>query len=393
MKKRFTCLILLAVTAAVLSGCWSRKEMSELAIVLGAGIDRAPGNQVMLTLQLALPKGFKPGAGAGGEQPATWVVSETGRTVYDAQRKLAARLSRHIYWDHNAILVYGEDAARQGIRRYTNFFSRSTQTRETMWTMVARGKAKDILETVSVLENSSAMAAGCLARAGTGYAVKFINFKIMLATKGSNPVASRVEVVASGVTPAPDKEKPVRTKGVALTGTAVFREDKLAGWLDETETKGMLWLRDELEQDVVVLPSPSGPEKYSSIDIIQSHTKVEPQYDGKSVRFNVKIVTEGALREQQSTENITEPEVWNDLENKLAGAIEHQARLALNKARGEYGVDIFNFGTAFHRKYPREWAELQDRWDEVFTGAQVDFTVEAHLRHSGLVGRRTSLRE
>lgn len=35
MKIRFICLVLLAVTAAFLGGCWDRKEMSELAIVLG----------------------------------------------------------------------------------------------------------------------------------------------------------------------------------------------------------------------------------------------------------------------------------------------------------------------------------------------------------------------
>lgn len=368
MKIRFICLLLLAFTAALLSGCWDRKEMNTLAIVLGAGIDHTPGNQVMLTLQLARP-GYTLGAANGGEEPGIWVVSETGRTVYEAQGKLANRLSRRIYWSHNVILVFGEDAARQGIRRYTSFFSRSMQDRETTWVMVAPGQARDILETSSVLEDSSAQAAAYLERAGTCYGIRFLDLKVMLAAKGDNPVAPRVEVVASGVTPVLDEEEPVRTKSAALTGTAVFRDDKLVGWLDETETRGLLWLRGELEQGVVVVPSPDNPGKYSSVEIIGMHMKVKPQYDGNTVRCNVKIVTEGELREQQSTEvDITQPEIHAELENKMAGVIANEARLALNKAQEEYGVDIFNFGTAFHRKYPREWAELQDRWNEVFTG-------------------------
>lgn len=82
-----------------------------------------------------------------------------------------------------------------------------------------------------------------------------------------------------------------------------------------------------------------------------------------------------------------------DIEMGIAGEIENKARLALSKAQREYGVDIFDFAGTFRRKYPREWKELKDRWDEVFAGAEVEFAVEAHIRRSGLQGRRTSLRE
>ena len=394
MKKLLACLFLLVIMTVVISGCWSRKEMSELAIVLGAGVDRAPDDQVRLTLQLAKPGAFTAGGeGGGGKETPTWVVSETGKTVLDAQRKLAGRISRHIYWAHDVILVFGEEAARHGVLRYTNYFYRTPQSRETMWIMVAKGEAKDILETHSQLEKSSAQDIGYLARAKTGYSVNFKNFIVMLSTRGANPIASRVDIVERGITQGPEQEKPTIHKGAALTGTAVFRKDKLVGWLDESETRGLLWLRGEVLKGVITTPSLAEPDKEISMDVIRGSTEVQPQYDGESVWFNVKIVVEGDLLEQQSGEEILDREVREALEKEIAREIEEKTRLALEKAQREYGVDIFDFGEAFHRKYPKDWLELKDRWDEVFAGAGVDFTVEAHIRYSGLQSRRTALEE
>lgn len=397
MRKLLACLALLIIVAGVLSGCWSRKELSELAIVLGAGVDRTPDDQVRLTLQIARPHAFAAGGGegAGGKEPPTWVISETGSTILDAQRKLATRISRHIYWAHNITVVFGEEAARNGIRKYTNFFSRGVQPRETAWVMVAKGEAKDILETGSALEKSSAQDIGFLSRAKTGYSVNWKDFIVMLATRGSNPIATRVDIMESGITPGgATQDKPVKRKGVAFTGTAVFQQEKLVGWLDESETRGLLWLRGEVLKGVITLPSLKEPGKEMSVEIIRGHTEVEPQYDGESVWFKVKIDAEGDLAEDQSIHlNILDREEQEAVEKEMAGEIEEKARLALEKAQGEYRSDIFDFGMAFHRKYPREWAELKDRWNEVFAGAGVDFEIEAHLRRSGLQGRRTSIRE
>ncbi|OPY61111.1 MAG: Spore germination protein B3 precursor [Pelotomaculum sp. PtaU1.Bin065] len=390
LRKLLVCFLLLLMMACVLSGCWSRKELGELAIVLGAGVDRTPDDQVRLTLQLARPSASAGGAVGGtvGTEPPTWTVSGTGKTVLDAQRKLATRISRHIYWAHVIIVVFGEEAARHGISRYTDFFLRSPQPREILWVMVAKGEAKDILETYSELEKTSAQDIGLLARAQTGYSVNLKDFAVMLATKGSNPIASRVEVVERGVIQAREKEKPVQQKGAALTGTAVFRKETLAGWLDESETRGLLWLRGKQLQGSISIPSLTEPGKDMSIDIIRAHTVVQPQYDGESVWFNVKIVVEGNLLEQQSGEETMETQVRKAIEKEMAKEVEEKCRLALKKAQGEYGADIFDFGVAFHRKYPKAWAELRDRWDEIFAGAGVDFTVEAHLRRSGLEARR-----
>lgn len=180
---------------------------------------------------------------------------------------------------------------------------------------------------------------------------------------------------------------------VELSGVAVFRDDKLIGWLDERETRGLLWLRGQIEKGVVTVPSPGEPEYEVSVEIRRGRTKVIPVCDGGRPGFNVKIWVEGDMIEQQSRENLAVPEKIEALENEVAGEVKERASAALAKAQREYGVDIFGFGEAFHRKYKREWRKLKDRWDEEFSRADVCIDVEAHVREIGLLTKRAGVSE
>lgn len=398
MKKK-TAALTAALVLVLCGGCWDRRELSEHAIILGAGVDRRPDGAVELTLQLVRPAAFAGGTEGGGAanvslgQNIVWVVSAAGEDVYDAQRNLALQVPRHLYWGHNALLVFGEEMARHGVREATNFFHRHPQPRETAWVMVARGTAKKVLQSHSELEKTSAQAIGFLARAKAGHAVRFIDMIKDLASPGANPALTRLEPVRQGEPQGPGMEEAPQHEEVVFTGEAVFKDDKLVGWLDRHETRGLLWLRGEMKRGVVTVPSPTEPKKKISFEIIRSKTKAEPFYDGKTISFLVNIITEGNLVEQQSKENLIPPEVLPALEKRLAEDIEKRCRMALEKAQGEYGTDVFRFGEAFHRKYKKEWRTLKSRWNEEFTGAEISVSAKVRIRNTGLLTKRASLKK
>lgn len=397
MIKKAAVLLLLVFLTGLPGGCWSRREITEVAVVLGAGVDWTADGRVRLTVQIARPSALAGGGEAGGglhESPASWVVSAEGGTVEEAERYLAMTVPRDIYWGHCMILVFGEEMARKGTRMVTNFFQRDRQPRETMWVLVTKGEAKDFLETCSTLEKTSARAVSFLTRMKTGCTVQLREFAEMLASKGVQPVAARVEVRGAGVTPGPGQEKKAPALNqVELAGAAVFKEDKLIGWLDDSETRGLLWLKGEAMKGVVTVPSPGEPDKEVSFRIRRGSTKVTPEYDGEYLSFDVKVEVEGDMVEQQSSEDLAEPGKIKALESEIAGEIGARAAVALEKAQREYGADIFGFGDAFHRKYKKEWRELKDRWDEEFARAEVNVAVEAHVREIGLLTKRASAPE
>jgi spore germination protein KC len=395
MIKRFIILLLLVFLTGLLGGCWNRREINEAAIILGTGVDWTADARIRLTVQIARPSAFGAGgeAGAGGKESPAWVVWAEGKTIAEAERYLAMKVPREIYWSHSVILVLGEEMAKRGTGTVTNFFHRSREPRETMWLMVTKGEARDILETHSLLAKTSAQAAGFLTMMKTGYAVQSREFAEMLASKGVQPVVTGVEVKETGKAHGPGQENPPAQKEVELSGVAVFKEDKLIGWLDEHETRGLLWLKGEIKKGVVTIPSPGEPEKEISIKIRRGHTKIIPEYDGQNLRFNVLINVEGDMVEQQSREDLAKPEKIKALESAMAEEIKERAAVALEKAQWEYGADIFGFGDAFHRKYKKEWRKLKDRWDDEFSRASVDIAVEAHVRGTGLLTKRASTPE
>ena len=393
--KRIVILLLIMLTGLA-GGCWSRKEIMEVAVVLGTGVDQAADGRIRLTVQIARTEAFAGGAeaGAGGRAPASWVVCAEGKTIQEAERYLAMKVPRDIYWGHCVILVIGEAVARKGTGMVTNFFHRDRQPRETMWLMVAKGEAKAFLETYSALAKTSAQAAGFLTRMRTGYSVQLREFAEMLASRGIQPAATAVAVKEAGVTPEPKGQNgssPI--KQVVLSGAAVFKEDKLIGWLDTYETRGLLWLKGEAMQGVITVPSPDEPQRLVSIRIRRGRTKVLSEYDGESVRFTVQIKVEGDLMEQQSREDLAKPEKIKTLEKEMAGEVKRRAAVALDKAQGEYGADVFGFGEAFHRQHKKEWRKLKERWDEEFARAEVDLAVEASIRGIGLLTKRAGVPE
>ncbi|TYO97301.1 Ger(x)C family spore germination protein [Desulfallas thermosapovorans] len=407
MIKKALCLLLTISLILPLVGCWNRKELSELAIVLAAGLDSTPQGNIVLTIQIARPNAF--GSAQGGQQPGgggqqnnVWVLSQEGETVMDAIRYLETKVSRHIYWGHTVILVIGEQLAKEGIRKAINFFSRSPFSRETIWVMVARGQARDVLNSHSQLENTSAQSAGRMIRAGAGMSVMLKDLSMMLASKGTNPVLPRIELTPSGTPQGPEMAENIPEAEIngqerykihaeaTLTGTAVFDDDRLVGWLNVHETRGLLWLLDQITVGEITVPSPVEPDKKISIDITRGNTRVEPFYDGQDIWFDVHMDLNGALWEQQSTEELTDEQIFAAIEKSTARIIEACARSVIEKAKYDYGVDIFGFGEAFHRKYKDAWPALEGNWNEAFVNAGINIKAEATIRRTGLVTNRIS---
>jgi spore germination protein KC len=393
LGRRASILLALALLGVFLGGCWSRREVNELAIVLGAGVDGVQGGRIRLTVQIARPSAFVSGeqGGTGKEAPASWVISAEGRTVGEAEASLAAKIPREVYWGHCIVLVIGEEMAKRGVRLVTNFFQRSRQPREIMWVMVARGEAKEFLETYSTLAKTSAQAAGFLNLMRVGWAVRLKEFAEMLAYRGIQPTLPWVEVVEAGSTPGPEARPPT-LRQVQLSGAAVFKEDRMVGRLDPYETTGLLWLMGKAaNEEVVVIPSPGEPERGVSAKVRQSKTRVVPQYDGGSLRFKVEVGLEAHMVEQQSREDLALPDKIKALEEGLAREVGKRMEAALRKSQEEYGADIFGFGRAFHRKYKVEWRRLKNQWDEVFRQAEVEWVIKARVRDIGLQTRRGSV--
>ncbi len=383
-------------------GCWSRKEINDLAVILAVGLDQEPqSNQLRLTLQIAKPKSLTAGtkqAGFGPGQKPTWIISGTGDTIFEATRNLATESSRDLYWGHTILLVMGDRLARDGVNQVLDFFARAQQPREIMWIMVTRGKAEDILRSHAELESTPAQRIGFLIRSKTGLTVNLKDFVTMMTKTGINPAAPEVGLATVGLSelkklPGPDNdekgdqgnrknEMPPQAK---LTGTALFREAKLVGWLDRKETRGLLWLKGEATKGIITIPCPNHPKEKLSVDIMRGSTEITPSIARGKPVFTIKIKMEGDLKEVHCPLPLGEPATIHHLEKEFARDMEERVRGTFYKIQKQYAVDVIGLGNHFYRRYPQEWKILAPRWEKVFPEVGVEFQVQTSIIHSGFL--------
>jgi len=163
-----------------------------------------------------------------------------------------------------------------------------------------------------------------------------------------------------------------------IAGTAVFRDDRMIGTLNQQKTRGLMWLRDEIKFSVVTL-SPEEADGFISFYLLRSRTKWLPRIEGDRWSMTVEITTEDDVVENTTSLDLLDPEVTRALEAELEREIVRRIELTLKQVQQEMKVDIVGFAEIFHRRYPREWRKVQDRWDEKFPEVEVRVEVDAKI--------------
>lgn len=82
--------------------------------------------------------------------------------------------------------------------------------------------------------------------------------------------------------------------------------------------------------------------------------------------------------------NLMKPNLLKNIEKAFGEELQARVELALRQVQKGMKVDIFSFAEAFHRKYPKQFAKVQDHWDEVFPQIEVVMDIETHIRRPGL---------
>ncbi len=401
---RATCVILCVFLLLATPGCWDLREVEKLFIVQGIAVDRGEDGSIRLLVQVVNPASIAAGGGGGtmgdgggharGQVTSFRNFAAEGKSVLHAFRELSHIASRELFYAHTEVVVVSENLARdERFMDVIDFLDRSEQIRRQVWLLVARSNLNELFGLVAPLEISPAeRMAGTIkeqlrtehfAASRLGDFLKYLHAEGMEAYTAGIVLQPNLSYIRS-VPPSDEPEKEV-----AITDTAVFKGGRLAGWLTKTESRGLLWVRDEVKGSVVVVPCPgreAGSSGSITLNIIRSDTKIEPEIgaDG-SIRMLVKVKVQSNIDEVGCAIEINKPETLLAIEKAQNMAVAGEIRAALNKAQNEIGADVFGFGNAIFRSDPSFWRQVAPNWDEIFAGLEVDIKVESRVRRTGLV--------
>ncbi|MGG1397821.1 Ger(x)C family spore germination protein [Bacillus salipaludis] len=375
-------MFLLAITVSLLTGCWNRIEVNDIAIVTAIGLDLVEDDMIRLSLQVAIPTKLGPTGGSkGGKERSTFVISEKGATVSEAYRNLQMKLSRRVFFSQSRVLLIGEALARRGIATIIDFYARFHQPRMNSFIMFTKGYASEVIKNIPILESVSAEETKELAKLSVGVKVYVRDFLNMLLTDGFEPFAPEYKL-----TPLEVDTKDDIGKIQVINGAAVFKKDKLIGWMDDTETRGILWLRNEIEGGVISIKVPKNKGGgIISFDIIRSETKLLPILKDGQLKLKVKVTSEMIVTENYSKVVLLNQKNLEEIQKDIEKEIRTRIQLVVNSAQKEFQSDIFGFGQAVYRKYPKAWNTVYKKnWDQDFPKLEVKIHSKVYVRRIGL---------
>ena len=385
-------LLLLGIcgTTPFLSGCWDRVEITDLAVVTAAAIDKKDDNQIELSVQVFIPSSISSGGGQGGSSQGggavtTLVRSEKGSNISDALSRLQSKLPRKVFWGHCKVFVFGEKLAKEGVQEQLDFLLRHPQPREKANVYVSKGKAKPILESMPPLENYSGEVLRELSDLHIGMLVTLQDLDEMLTGKPQAAVIPFIKILPPG-------KGQTKLQGIPyIVGSAVFKKDKMTGTMTEKETRGLLWLRDEIESYTVTL-QPKGVKGEISLNPVTAKVKIIPQIINDKWKLLVKVNTEGAVIQNGTNLDLSSPKSLKMAERAYQKDIEKRIELAFLNTQHKKS-DILGLGKDFYRKYPKQFNKVENHWEEIFAEMEVEIDVMAYIRRQGYINKPAGLSE
>ncbi|MFH5183331.1 Ger(x)C family spore germination protein [Paenibacillus sp. TAB 01] len=384
------CMILLASMALSITGCWNGRELNNIALVVGMGIDKSTdSHKYRLTFQIIIPGNVAQGSKGTGSGLEIVVYSEEDATLFGALRKTSQKVPRQLFFAHIQQLVIGEPLAQEGIGDLFDFFERSHELRMNSPVLIARGtSAESILRVILPLEkNPSSGLAKRLELTNKVWAQNVdVNVKDIL-----KELLGQGEAAISGVQIVGDPNKGETKANLEhsklpayfkIEGVALFKNKKLIKWLDGEESRGTLWLQDKMKGAVLDIPCKNKKEG-TSIELIRSNTKIRVDMEDGHPIIRIGIDEEGIVNEVHCPIDLSKRKEIIELQKQWAKLTEKEIMLAV-KAAQQKKSDIFGFGEEVERTHPKLWKDVKEQWPEIFAESKMEVQVKAFLRRTGM---------
>lgn len=363
--------VLLAAAVVLLplfaAGCWDISDIRDQALVFGIGLDDAPGEQFVMTLQVPAPSG----GGRDARMPmSARTISVTGTSVPESLSRAQGSFSQTLFLGHLRVLVLGEAFARHPVKcqQVLDYVLRSPLVDATGYLVVAHGLAQDIL-------NAPTRPPPAL----------LLNSQFDTVRRGLPAVPRTLwETLRDIETPGRELVVPGARYdpqvGLVVAGVAVFDRYRMVGWLTEDESIGLTWFFGSESNRVISVKTPAG---MAGINIVESRTARRPHVeDGRPVMDVTVSVIGVIVSKPVHLPSITSKD-FAVIQSQTEAEIERRMAVTLQALQTRFKVDAVGMGRCFYYRQSAVWKRLN--WQEEFPRLSVHIAVKATLKRKGLL--------
>ena len=372
MKKKIVSIIfIIIICPIILCGCWNYREIDTLAIVAGMAIDKdMVTNKYILTTEVITTQ-----AQGVSSIISSQIFTTEGDSVFSAVRDTIEKTGLRLFWSDSKVVIISDSIAREGIIPAIDWTNRSNFVRPDMWLLVSKGNtASEILKTkVKINEVTSFHLDDTM----NSWKVlsKFTNSMIWsfideLSSPGNSEAVTTVENKLSDGNILP-----------LVEGCAIFKSDKLVGYIDGNETLYMLMIKNKIKQGLITLVNVSGSNTNVTLELNDNRTKLTPIYNNGLVSMIIDVYPILSIHEIQGTKDFMKEENLVTLQSEAEKKIGSQIQNLINKLQKDYDSDVLGFGEKFNEEKPKVSKDFKKNGKDIFTNMKT--TVNVHVQIKG----------
>ena len=406
IKKLLIATALLLSSIITLAGCLESVDLNKLGIVSGIAIDKLDG-EYTVTVQILNPSSIV------GEAPNTlpvYSLKANGRSIHEAWSKLDNITTSALYLSHLNVIIINEDFAKAGFSPLINFALRHADIRPDISIVVAKDeKASDILSVVTALDMIPAAQLNISSRVPSHtprltssnlYEVvdivnnNSVNVVLNAASihrvkehlnediKRSNGTEGNSTRDGSTIDNILDITRPVQLR---IEHLAVFKGDKLAGYLDDYEAMLYNMVMGHNKRYVVVTKIEE--DYYTSVRIPQAKSKITT--DLANNEATIKLNLNAIIVENTYPIDLTNTENLKVMSEYVKKQVEKDMNNFIDKVQKELKSDIFGIGGKAYYHENKIWKEKEGYWSEIFPEVKINLEIELEIDSVGEVGNVT----
>lgn len=370
MLKKVIKLLIVALISLPLLSCWDSKDLEELLIVYGLGIDISEENPDNYVFTIAFPTIIEDAP----EKKVTF--SAEASSISRGRSNLQKKVYRDLSFDNIKIVVFNEDVAKQGLLFHMDSMFRVPLFRGTTRFAVSGGSANGLLQfqpPVSLLVTNFLFDSIGQNYNATNVPVTTLRgFSNQYYTTGIEP---SMPFISYG-----DTQNDLKIDRIAL-----FKEDKMIHVLTGINSRAFMMLKGEIKDGVHTFEffsEETGRKEFLSVNVIDGKSKIKTEIKDNQLHIYQEVSINAHLGEYTAREKIFS----TDQIKRLEDIINHELKLGLDETlkilQKDLECDNIGYGKYVKGNHP-EYFDPED-WNSQFAEAMIHINPTIQIRTVGV---------
>lgn len=310
-------------------------------------------------------------AGEGGEE-THFTKSITAVNPDEAERQMATRLNRDLYFGHTDLVLFGEEFLKNPdkVKEAMDYLHRNQEFNWNLFVGVVEGEAKDAFAVKSTaMINLVEYIRGIMENRPQTSKVADVSLDQMMVDMGDDGTMALPKVIVS-------KDE------VKVEGAALIKDFQFHGYFSGNEARSIMFLKGTIEGGGVVTKY---KDLYMPYTIVNADVQKEFTATEEGLQMTYIIDSEGQLDQGIYGEDFLDDKGIREMEAQVKKEIIEDCMDVIQKLQEEHQADVIYAGDYIQKYHPKIWDQVKKDWNQEFSDMEIKVEAEVHIRRTGVV--------